>query len=353
MKQLVRPEFRKEGYIFAKSPEEIAESYGFTEVARLASNENPFPPSAKVIEAGARALRSVNRYPDPKGSLFQEAVKKYIFDHHVVTSGLGMDGVIETIVRTLIEPGDKVVFSTPTFSMYGLVASAASAKVVNVKRSSSEFLVDAEEFIAEAKDAKLSFICTPNNPTGTVTEVSEIETILQNISGVLFLDNAYVEFSDVDYLPLLKRYDNLVIGRTLSKVYGLAGLRLGYGFVPEWLKAPYTAAATPFTLTKVSEAAAASALSDTSYRDSFIAFVNEWRSKFMNEIPYPVLPSGANFVLFDTAPMSGDEAAEKLSEKGVLVRSCSSFPELGETYVRVSIGDVWENERFFSVVKNL
>jgi histidinol-phosphate aminotransferase len=353
MKQLVRSEFRREGYVFAKSPAEIAESYGFERVALLGSNENPYPPSLPVIQAAAGELRTVNRYPDPKGSLFQEAVRKHVFDHMVVTSGLGMDGVIETVIRTLVSPGDRVVISVPTFSMYGLSAAAASAEVVNVPRKAPDFAVDTDAFISAAKDAKLSFLCTPNNPTGTVTPPGDIETILQSIRGVLFLDNAYVEFSDADYLPLLKKYENLIIGRTLSKVYGLAGLRLGYGFVPAWLLAPYTAAATPFTLTRVAEAAAFAALSDTVYRDTFIAYVRDWRARFLREIPYPSLPSGANFVLFNTSPLSGNEAAERFARQGVLVRSCTSFPCLGDTFVRVSIGDTWENERFFSAVKNL
>ena len=93
----------------------------------------------------------------------------------------------------------------------------------------------------------------------------------------------------MDYLPLLKKYDNLVIGRTLSKVYGLAGLRVGYGFVPAWLEGPYRSAATPFTLNRVSEAAAVAAVSDTAYRDNFIAHVRKWRETFVREIPFPVL----------------------------------------------------------------
>ncbi|MDU9377068.1 Histidinol-phosphate aminotransferase [Methanocorpusculaceae archaeon Sp1] len=349
---LCRDLYTKTGYVFAKSPDEIAKMSGFTEIARLGSNENPYPPSPAVLKAAADALASANRYPDPKAESFTEAIRRHIYDSPVVTSGLGMDGVIETVIRALIAPGDKVVVSTPTFSMYGIAAAAASAVVVNVPRL-PDFSVDVDAFIREAKDAKLSFLCTPNNPTGTVTPVSDIEKILDSITGVLFLDNAYVEFCDADYLSLLKKYDNLIIGRTLSKVYGLAGLRVGYGFVPQWLEGPYHAAATPFTLNRVSEAAAVAALADESYRDNFIAHVRKWRSVFVKEIPYPVIPSGANFVLFDTAPLLSNDAMELFAKQGVLVRSCASFPGLGDTFVRVSVGDVWENERFLVAVKQL
>ena len=351
MKPRVRSEFAKSGYVFAKSPEDIAKEYGFSTVALLGSNENPYPPSDKVLKAAADALAGVNRYPDPKAAKFNAWIRANICDAPVVTSGLGMDGVIETVIRTLVAPGEKVVISTPTFSVYGLDAKAASANVVNVPRK-SDFTVDPEEFIREAKDAKLSFLCTPNNPTGTVTPVADIEYILERIDGVLFLDCAYVEFSDADYLPLLS-HDNLIIGRTLSKVYGLAGLRIGYAFVPEWLAGPYNIAATPFTLNKVSEAAATQAVSETAYKNNFIAHVRKWREVFIREIPFPVYPSGSNFVLINVSPMKGDDVMELLAKQGVLVRSCASFPGLGDTYIRVSVGDVWENERFLSAVKKL
>ena len=351
MKPRVRSEFIKSGYVFAKSPTDIANEYGFSEVAMLGSNENPYPPSEEVLRAAANELSRVNRYPDPQAAMFHAAVRKYVYDAPVVTSGLGMDGVIETVIRTIIEPGDKVVISTPTFSMYGLAAKAASARVVSVPRT-ADFSVDLETFIEEAKDARLSFLCTPNNPTGTVTSVEDIEFILDRIDGVLFLDCAYVEFSDVDYLPLLSR-DNLIIGRTMSKAYGLAGLRIGYAFVPEWLEAPYNVAATPFTMNRVSEAAASLAVSESEYRDSFIDHVRKWRNAFMKEIPFPVFPSGSNFILIDVAPKKGDAAAEFMATNGVLVRSCTSFPGLGDTFIRVSVGADWENERFLSAVKKL
>ena len=351
MKPRVRSEFIKSGYVFAKSPTDIANEYGFSEVAMLGSNENPYPPSDKVLRAAANELSRVNRYPDPQAAEFHAAVQKYIYDAPVVTSGLGMDGVIETVIRTIIEPGDKVVISTPTFSMYGLAAKAASARVVSVPRT-ADFSVDIETFIEEAKDARLSFLCTPNNPTGTVTSVEDIEYILDRIDGVLFLDCAYVEFSDVDYLPLLS-HDNLIIGRTMSKAYGLAGLRIGYAFVPEWLEDPYNVAATPFTMNRVSEAAASLAVSESEYRDSFIDHVRKWRNAFMKEIQFPVFSSGSNFILIDVAPKKGDAAAEFMATNGVLVRSCTSFPGLGDTFIRVSVGADWENERFLSAVKKL
>ncbi len=351
MKPQIRSIFEGHGYVYAASAADIAKETGFEKIARLASNENPFEPSPEIQKAAAAALADINRYPDPSSAALRTSIRKHIYDAPVVVSGSGMDGVIETVIRVVVAPGDTVVVAAPTFSVYGLAAKSASANVVNVA-AKEDFTVDTDAFIEAAKDAKLSFLCTPNNPTGTVVPAADVERILENINGFLFLDCAYIEFADEDYYSLL-HHDNLIIGRTLSKVYGLAGLRIGYAFVPEWFVGPYMAGVTPFSLNCVSEAAGCAALAHPECRDSLVAHVRAWRKRFEEEIPFPVLPSGANFVLINTAPLKSDDAVKQLQKKGVLTRSCSSFPGLGETYVRVSIGADWENERFLSAVKEL
>ena len=136
-----------------------------------------------------------------------------------------MDGVIETIIRTLVEPSETVAISTPTFSFYALAAMGQGAEVITVPRE-ADFSVDCGKLIEAAKEAKITVLCSPNNPTGNATPVDAVAEILEGIEGLLFLDNAYVEFSDFNYLPLMKKHENLVLGRTFSKVYSLAGLRI-------------------------------------------------------------------------------------------------------------------------------
>ena len=351
MKPQIRSEYNGKGYVYAASAADIAKETGFDKIARLASNENPFEPSPAIRKAAQEALAYINRYPDPSSAKIREAIRRNIYDAPVVVSGSGMDGVIETVIRVVVAPGDKVAVAAPTFSVYGLAAKAASAEIVNIQ-SKEDFTIDVDAFIEGAKDAKLSFLCTPNNPTGTTVPAEDVKRILENISGFLFLDCAYIEFADEDYYQLLS-YDNLIIGRTLSKVYGLAGLRIGYAFVPEWFVGPYMAGVTPFSLNCVSEAAGVAALENPECKDALVSHVRSWRKRFEEEIPFPVLPSGANFVLINTAPIKSDDAVKQLQKMGILVRSCSSFPGLGETYVRVSIGDDWENERFLEGVKKL
>ena len=352
MERLVRSCYKKKsGYAFAKKAEDIAREYGMDRIARLASNENPEPPSQKVMKAAEEALRTVNRYPDERVNVLMHALRAHYAHEHFVT-GVGMDGVIETIFRTLVEPGEKVAVSTPTFSFYALAAMGQGADVITVPRE-ADFSVDPKKLIRAAKEAKITVLCSPNNPTGNATGVEVVREILEGIEGLLFLDNAYVEFSGIDYLPLMKKHENLVLGRTFSKVHSLAGLRIGYAFTPRWLPPWYSRAGTPFTVNAVSMAAAAAALPDTAHAERYIAQVKRWRKRFADEVKYPVLPSDANFVMVDVSPHKSDEIVEELARKGVVIRSCRSFAGLEDHYIRVSIGEDWENERFVQGINAL
>jgi histidinol-phosphate aminotransferase len=352
MERLVRSCYKKNsGYVFAKKAEDIAREYGIERIARLASNENPEPLSPAAREAAEQALLTVNRYPDERVDILMNALREYYGDYHFVT-GVGMDGVIETIIRTLVEPGEKVAILTPTFSFYALAAMGQGAEVVTVPRE-ADFSVDTKTLIRAAREAKITVLCSPNNPTGNATSPEIVKEILEGIEGVLFLDNAYVEFSDYDYLPLMKKHENLILGRTFSKVYSLAGLRIGYAFTPRWLPPWYIRAGTPFSVNSVSAAAAAAALTDTAHAERYISQVKRWRKRLVTEVKYPVLPSDANFVMIDVAPHKSDEMAEDLARNGVVVRSCRSFAGLPDHYIRVSIGEDWENERFIQVINTL
>jgi histidinol-phosphate aminotransferase len=352
MERLVRSWYKKKsGYVFAKKAEDIAREYGIDRIARLASNENPYPLSPVARGAAEQALLTANRYPDERVNILMNALRERYGDYHFVT-GVGMDGVIETIIRTLVEPGEKVVISTPTFSFYALAAMGQGAEVVTVPRE-ADFSVDPTILIRAAQDAKITVLCSPNNPTGNATSPDIVREILEGIDGVLFLDNAYVEFSDYDYLSLMKKHENLILGRTFSKVYSLAGLRIGYAFTPRWLPPWYNRAGTPFTVNSVSAAAAAAALTDTAHAERYIAQVKRWRKRFVTEVKYPVLSSDANFVMVDVAPRRSDEMVEALARKGVVVRSCRSFAGLEDHYIRVSIGEDWENELFVEVINTL
>ena len=351
MQRSVRRCWQGGGYVYATRAEEIARAHGHDRPARLASNENPFPPSPLAVERAKDAIERANRYPPESPDHLQEAFEA-VYPGHRFVFGNGMDGVIETVVRMLVDPGDRVVIAAPTFSFYGIAASAQSARVELVPRR-DDFTVDVDAFAAAARGAKLAFLCTPNNPTGTSTSPDDVAEILDRIDGVLFLDNAYVEFSDRDYMPLARRFDNLVIGRTMSKAYSLAGLRFGYASVPEWLARFYRRAATPFSVNVVTAAAATGALADRDHVERSVEHARSWRKRIVDECGYPAFPSTANFVLIDVAPRTGNEVMEMLAARGVLVRTCSSFPGLGDHYIRVSVGEAEENEKFLREMRQL
>ncbi|MDD1667569.1 MAG: histidinol-phosphate transaminase [Methanomicrobiales archaeon] len=343
MRRSVRRCYEETGYVYATGAMEIARRSGKERIARLASNENPFPPPPAVLDAAILALRGVNRYPAEEPRALLEALRKFHGEYHFA-AGAGMDGVIETLIRLLVEPGQRVPVATPTFSFYGVAATGHGAEVVPVQRR-ADFSVDLEAFARAMEGAPLGFLCSPNNPTGNETTPREIARLLDGIDGVLFLDNAYVDFSDLDYRPLMEEHDNLVIGRTLSKIYALAGLRIGYAFLPGWLAEPYRRAQTPFAVSTVAAAAAEAALGEGEWAKGYRDHVRGWRERFVREIRLRVYPSGANFVLVDIAPRLSDDVMEALAHRGVVVRSCRSFPDLEDHYIRVSIGEDWENER--------
>lgn len=351
MTRLVRPCFEAGGYIFARDADEVAAQSGHARVARLASNENPFPPPPSVAEAACAEMARAHRYPRPGSPRLTQALRERYGDGPVAV-GAGMDGIIEAVIRTVVEPGETIAVATPTFSFYRLASIAHGAAVREISRE-SDFSLDPDRFVEEAGDARLAFICSPNNPSGTTDPVPAIRSILDRIDGLLFLDNAYVEFSSTDYLPLLAGSDRLVIGRTFSKAHALAGMRVGYAFIPAWLEEPLSLAATPFALSRVSEAAAVAMLREAEHLRRTVEHVRRWRERIARECPLPVIPSGANFVMVDVHPLTGDRAAALFADRGVLVRSCSSFRGLEDRYIRVSIGEDWECERFLEAAADI
>lgn len=353
MKNLVRPIYSSGGYVFATKAADIARSAGYEKPARLASNENPYPPSDDVLAYAESSLRTANRYPDEKSDEFRSELKEK-FGNFSFVSGVGMDGVIETVIRTLVGEGDRVVVSTPTFSFYRLAARSQGGEVIKVPRN-EDFSVDPAGFADAAAESntKIAFLCTPNNPSGTITPRKDIEKILDSFEGILFLDNAYVDFCSEDYIPLMNEYENLIIGRTMSKYYGLAGMRVGFGIVPGWFLEYYERAQTPFALNAVSGSAAVAALRNDSYTKRYGSVVEEWRERFVKESPFPSYGGGANFVMYDVSPYTGDEVVEELARRGVIVRYCTSFPGLGDNYIRVSIGEPWENEMFLKEINSI
>jgi len=326
-------------YVAGRGIQEIAAKYGISPdaIVKLGSNENPYGPSPRVLEA----MGSVRpeRYPEPERLI--DSLADYAgSDPENVLIGAGMDGVMDTVTRLFLDPGDRTVIYTPTFSYYEILTVTAGADPVFVRRGENF------EVPTEVPDGvKIVFICSPNNPTGDLISEKDLRAIVETTDGVVFLDEAYAEFSDQNFLSLVGEYENLVVGRTTSKAFGLAGMRLGYAVAPDWIAKEYRRAAPPFFgVTTPSVAAGIAALDDLDYMRRSVKAIREERDRLWGAIP-EFCPSGGNFLYLETAEPSG-RVAEKMLRRGVIIRDCFSFRGAGDHAVRVTVGTPRENDRF-------
>ncbi|WP_407354703.1 histidinol-phosphate transaminase [Methanolobus sp. WCC5] len=363
---LSRPELIKDAvtsiaeYVPGKSIEEIARKYGIdpSGIIKLGSNENVLGPSPMAIEAMLSASSKVNIYPSADASELVEAISAYtgLPVANICASGPGMDGLLDNLMRLLISPGDEVVLPTPTFSYYEIAARANGAKAVHVLPG-EELAFDVSAIKdAISQNTKVVFLCSPNNPTGKMLDEADVRDILEFTKGIVFVDEAYVEFADYNLSHLVTEYDNLIIGRTFSKVFGLAGLRIGYGLMPAWLKVEYMKIATPFNVSLPAVAAGIAALSDNSHLERSISCAKEGRRFLTARIPFKVHDSQANFVLVDVAPLLARDVAESFLQKGIIIRDCRSFKNAGDSLLRVTVGTQQQNEKVvaaFEEAKNL
>ena len=325
-------------YVAGRGFIEISKKYNLypEDIIKLGSNENPYGPSPKVAKALQRI--SPERYPEPEELI--SALSHYVgFPEQMLLLGAGMDGVMDTLTRLFLEKGDKTFIPIPTFSYYEILTTMSGADPVLVERG-PEFELPPDVPL----DVKMVFICSPNNPTGNTSSEHSVRQILESSEAIVFLDEAYVEFADRSLLDLVKKYDNLVIGRTLSKAFGLAGLRIGYAVAPEWIADQYRNAAPPFFgITCASIAAGMAALDDLNYMIDSVSKIRAERDRLWRAIRSH--PSQANFLYVETKEPS-EAIAEKLLHKGIIIRDCRSFRGAGDHHIRVTVGTPKQNDSF-------
>ncbi|HIH69547.1 histidinol-phosphate transaminase [Methermicoccus shengliensis] len=341
-------------YVAGKSIEEIAAAYGLVpeSIAKLASNENPYGPSPEVVEAIKRVASTVHMYPSQSMHGLRKRMAEYVgTEPERVLPTPGMDGLIEYVLRAFVCDGDEVIITSPTFSYYEIASLACGARVVHVPRK--HFEVCAHDVLERASErTKVVFVCSPNNPTGNTVPLDVVEELADSLRAIVFVDEAYVEFSSCSLLGELLDYDNVVIGRTLSKAFGLAGLRVGYGVLPSCLMEPCQRVATPFALSSVAQAAAEGALADIEYMRECVSRIRRDR-ELLYDIPFKTYPSEANFVLVDVAPFTAAEVCERLLKKGIIVRDCTGFYGMGKSYVRISVGTREQTKRVVEAMKEI
>ncbi|AEA46315.1 histidinol-phosphate transaminase [Archaeoglobus veneficus] len=341
-------------YVPGKSIEEVKKKYGLEKVVKLASNENPYGPSPKAVKA-FKSFDNLHIYPDPDPEDLRQKIGEYVgFDAERIVLGAGIDGVMENIFKLFVDPGDEVVIPVPSFPYYHILTRVCGARDVAVKRR-EDFTIDVEAVLNSVTErTKIVLICSPNNPTGNVESEEAVREIAESCEALIFVDEAYGEFSSKNLLRLAE-YENVVVARTFSKAFGLANLRIGYAVVSEEVRREYLKVSTPFPLSTPAKLAAMAALDDRDHLRFVVEKTREERervTKELLEMGVKVYPSEANFILIETS-LKAAVLAEELMKRGVIIRDCSKFIGCNEHHVRVSIGRKEENNVFLEAMRDV
>ena len=347
-------------YTAGKSIEEIAHKYKInpSRIIKLGSNENVLGSSIKAKAAATSALEKVNIYPDVVSEQLSKKIKKHygLKNNIEVVVGNGMDHVFEMLARLFLNNGDETVISVPTFSCYELTTlwSGAKPKMIPLTK---DYQLNVPKILSLInKKTKIIFICSPNNPTGNLIKTEDIKKILDSTDKIVFLDEAYTEFAGKSLVNWIEKYPNLIIGRTFSKIYGLAGFRVGYAFIHKTLAQYYLNAITPFAVSRPGQAAALAALDDSAFVNKTIKMVKEGRDFYYKELTksgIKFLPSDANFITINTALKKSKDIALRLLEKGIIVRECSTFGYGGDKLLRITIGTREQNQRVLNALREI
>ena len=342
-----------------KPIEELERELGITGSIKLASNENPLGPSPVAVRAIMDKARTLNRYPDGSGYYLKTRLsKKFGVPFEQIVLGNGSNELIELIIRTFLSPAENVVQAFPTFLVYEKMVKGAGGRIISVPLS--DFRIDLNR-MAEAitPETKIVFICNPNNPTGSVLSMDDMRNFLDRIPDdiIVALDEAYIEFvSDekaASGLDLLSACPLLFVLRTFSKLYGLAGLRIGYGFASEKLVDYINRVRQPFNAGTLAQAAATAALEDVEFVSRTLKLVREGLSYLYNELDgmgLEYIPTQTNFFLINV-PDGGKKVFERMLKQGVIVRAMDAYglPD----HIRINAGLPEENERFIKTLKKV
>ena len=345
-------------YKAGKPIEELERELGLTEIIKLASNENPLGPGKKALAAIQETLSTLALYPDGSGfSLKKALANKYGVVESQITLGNGSNELLELVARAFLTPEFEAVFSQHAFAVYPIVTQAVGAKSVVVPALNYGHDLDAM-LKAVTEKTRLVFIANPNNPTGTLLSQSSLESFIGALPDtcVCVLDEAYFEFvnrvENVNSIDWLKKFPNLLITRTFSKAYGLAGLRIGYGLSSSEMADILNRVRQPFNNNTLALVAAEAALGDDEHLQQTIA-VNEQGMQQLTEgfkqLGLEWIPSAGNFVLVDLK-QAGQPVYEALLRRGVIVRPVGNY-EL-PNHLRISIGTAVENQQFLEALTN-
>lgn len=346
-------------YVPGKPVDELQRELGLTEVIKLASNENPLGTGEKVKAAIAATIPELTRYPDGSGFRLKAALSDRLsVNPQQITLGNGSSEILELVMRTFVSPEHEIVFSQHAFALYPILTQAVGAKAIEVP--AKNFGHDLSAMQAAITDrTRVVFIANPNNPTGTLLAESELRQFIENLPRNILcvLDEAYYEFVNPEYrtesLQWAYQYPNLIIARTFSKAYGLAGFRIGYGVASEVIADLLNRVRQPFNCNMLALAAAEAALDDESYIrrtiDLNTAGMQQLTTAFQ-AMELSWIPSSGNFVAVDVK-REALPVYNSLLQEGVIVRPVANYQM--PNHLRVSIGTEYENQRFIEALSKV
>ncbi len=330
-------------------PNEVPHSY------KMNANESPFklPESVKEdIISWIKNSENLNIYPSTNCDELRQCIGELFgLDSDNVVCGVGSDEIIDCITKAFLNVNDTVVFPIPTFYMYEMSTIVNRGKTVKVSLN-KDFSLDEDKFIKAVKDndGKLVFLCTPNNPTGGVLKIQQLKKILESVTCPVVIDEAYGEFTEESMTGLIKKYDNIIVLKTFSKSYGLAGARIGYALAQKELIEAINIVKPPYNVSTISQLLATYAIKNNEKYIERINYLKNEREYLLKELKkinkIKVLQSETNFIyLISDLPIY-----ESCLKEGILVREYAS--EIGAN-LRITVGKHEENEKLIKIIQSL
>ena len=351
-------------YQAGKPIEELQREYGLQEVIKLASNENPLGPSRKALAAIEQGMAELARYPDGNGFILKQALSdKFGVQLNQVTLGNGSNDILELVARTFVQPGQEVIFSQHAFAVYPIATQAVGGKAVIVPAKDSGNDLNAM-LTAITDNTRVMFIANPNNPTGTWITRDALQQFLDKVPQhvIVVLDEAYFEYAMhpamqahayPDGMQLLQYYPNLIVARTFSKAYGLAGLRVGYAISHAQIADLLNRVRQPFNVNSLALLAATAALQDLAHLENSAQLNASGMQSLMTgfrDMGLAYIPSVGNFICVDLAkPAQGIYLA--LLKHGVIVRPVANYEM--PNHLRITIGTEKENTKFLAALSKV
>jgi histidinol-phosphate aminotransferase len=322
-------------------------------IIKLNTNENPYPPSPLVMQAiAAVSPDSLRRYPNPTADVFRDAAAKlHGFTRQHILAGNGSDDILTIATRCFVPPGGTLAFPDPTYSLYPILAKLQDAKALPLPWS-KDWSLPIEALATSG--AQAIYLANPNAPSGTFVAPSAVADLARKFSGLLLIDEAYVDFAEENCVALVEKFPNVVIARTLSKAYSLAGLRFGYAIAQPAVITEMMKVKDSYNCDAISIAAATAAIEDQSHARASWQKIKSERARVIAELKqlgWQVLPSQANFILATVPSGRGKETYLELKKLGILVRFFD-LPGLRDK-LRITIGQSHENDALLAGIKKL